>query len=124
MEVHFTGHYLKYVSNFNKFLQTDPKLLNIYNQVKQTVKPEFFRKYLLLTIIQFYDPSNTIYQNVAQIYNHELFFNSLTSEAESANYLNQYKNMLFSQPNSFDLFNQKFMDLGSTRLLKKLHSGS
>ena len=93
MEVHFTGHYLKYVSNFNKFLQTDPKLLNIYNQVKQTVKPEFFRKYLLLTIIQFYDPSNTIYQNVAQIYNHELFFNSLTSEAESANYLNQYKNI-------------------------------
>jgi Fe-Mn family superoxide dismutase len=113
MEVHYVGHYLKYVSNFNKFLNTDPRLLNIYNQVNQTVQPEFFRKYLLLTIIQFYDTSNTIYQNVAQIYNHELFFNSLTSEEISSKYLNEYKNKLFSQPNSFDLFYQKFMDLGS-----------
>ena len=117
MEVHFKGHYLKYVSNFNKFMNTDSKLLNIYKQVKQTVKSEFFRKYLLLTIIQFYDSTNTIYQNVAQIYNHELFFNSLTSEEISTKYLNQYKNILFpltpAQSNSFDLFYQKFMDLGT-----------
>ena len=112
MQVHYTGHYLKYISNFNNFLISNNKLKTIYSLVKKNVIDKSFRQYLLLTIIQLYDQNDTIYQNVAQIYNHELYFNSLIDTNQSINMLCKFKNILFPNSNSFNFFYNKFIDMG------------
>ena len=108
MEAHYTGHYLKYCSNFNKFLQENSELRDIFFKLKKTNRTQ-----LLLQIVNLFEPTNTIYQNVAQIYNHELFFYSLTNTDNSIRMLSKIKIKLFPTNKLFESFYTKFMDLGT-----------
>jgi superoxide dismutase len=110
MKAHYTGHYLKYCNNFNKFLQDNCELKDIFNNFKNN------RTELLLQIVKKYTPDNTIYQNVAQIYNHELFFNSLINTNKSISMLCELKDKLFSSNALFEDFYMKFMVMNITTI--------
>jgi Fe-Mn family superoxide dismutase len=110
-DVHYTGHYLKYIENFNKLMNN-----NIINTIYQKYNPSepYKRSLFLLAVIMFYDKEKKtpIYKNVAQIFNHELYWNSLIDTEESINLLRKYKNELFINIDHLKKFYTDFIDRG------------
>ena len=66
-----------------------------------------------------FDQNSLIYRNASQIYNHELYWSTLTNENNSNELLNQYKNKLFKNDEEFNKFKEKFVDEG----IKQFGSG-
>ncbi len=110
-DVHYTGHYLKYIDNFNKLMNN-----NIINTIYKKYNPsQPNQRYLfLLGVVMFYDKEKKtpIYKNCAQIFNHELYWNSLIDTNESINLLRKHKNELFSSIEHLKKFYTDFIDRG------------
>jgi superoxide dismutase len=110
-EAHYTGHYMKYIQNFNKLMNN-----NIINIIYKKYNPSLQnQRYLfLLAVIMYFDKDNKtpIYKNCAQIFNHELYWNSLIDTNESINLLKTYKNELFTNIDHLKKFYTDFIDKG------------
>ena len=114
-DVHYTGHYLKYIDNFNKLMNNNilNNIINIINKKYNPSQPN--QRYLfLLAVITFYDKDKKtpIYKNCAQIFNHELYWNSLIDTNESINLLRKHKNELFTNIDHLKKFYTDFIDRG------------
>lgn len=110
--VHYNGHYLKYVNNFNKLLIDNKNLKNIFCKVKEH-STKNFKKTLLLLIVELFDPNSNLVHNVAQIYNHELYWKTITNSQKSLSSLCYYKNNLFNSDELYNSFYNKFISLGT-----------
>jgi Fe-Mn family superoxide dismutase len=113
-DVHYTGHYLKYIENFNKLMNN-----NVINTIYKKYNPtqpnqQNYRFLFLLVVIMYYDKDKKtpIYKNCAQIFNHELYWNSLIDTNESINLLKKYKNKLFININHLKKFYTDFIERG------------
>jgi len=110
-DVHYTGHYLKYIDNFNKLINNN--IITIIYKKYNPTQPN--QRYLfLLGVVMFYDKEKKtpIYKNCAQIFNHELYWNSLIDTNESINLLRKYKNELFTNIEHLKKFYTDFIDRG------------
>jgi len=67
---------------------------------------------LILAGIKMFDENTPVYRNSSQIYNHELYWKSITNMKDSTKQLGLCKNKLFSSNEEFDNFYKKFVDLG------------
>lgn len=112
-QVHYNGHYMKYINNLNKFLDTDPKLKKIYCELKKTIGNNSFKNSLLLLFVELFDANSDIVHNSAQIYNHELYWNTIISSQKSILMLCNLKNKLFPTHDIFNNFYNKFLTLGT-----------
>ena len=110
-DVHYTGHYLKYIENFNKLMNNN--IINIIYKKYNPTQPNT-RYLFLLAVVMYYDKykKTPIYKNCAQIFNHELYWNSLIDTNESINLLRKYKNKLFTSLDHFKKFYTDFIDRG------------
>ena len=110
-DAHYTGHYLKYIENFNKLMNN-----NTINVIYKKYNPSLpNQRYLfLLAVIMYFDKEKKtpIYKNCAQIFNHELYWNSLIDTDESINLLKKYKNELFTNIDHLKKFYNDFIDRG------------
>ena len=113
-QVHYQGHYMNYINNFNKLLETDNKLKQIYCQLKRTVDDKIFKKSLLLLIVELFDSNSVIAHNTAQIYNHELYWKTIILSEKSLYALCSLKNKLFNSHDNFTSFYNKFINEGIT----------
>jgi len=113
IKIHYNGHYIKYINNFNKLLETDTKLKKLYSLLyNKNLKNNIFRKTLLLSIVEIYESSSYIVHNVAQIFNHELYWKTLINHMLYNDYLIKYKYLLFSNNDNFNIFYDKFISSG------------
>jgi len=112
-EIHYNGHYMKYINNFNKLLESDKKLEKISCDIKKMVDDNLYRNTLLLTIVELFDENSYIVHNVAQIYNHELYWKSLTTIDNSLCALCTYKDKIFTSNMDFTDCYTKFIELGT-----------
>lgn len=112
-EAHYKGHYLKYVNNLNKFIKENETLMELYSKSKKSTKNKKFRKIFLLTIVELFDKNSDIVHNTAQIYNHELYWSSMTSLTKSIESFCNYKKTLFDSDNDYNIFYHKYIDLGT-----------
>lgn len=67
LRIHYEQHYLKYIHNLNKIIDNN-------NWIKKTDSIEM--------LILIADPYGDLYNNAAQVWNHEFFFNQFTDNAE------------------------------------------
>jgi Fe-Mn family superoxide dismutase len=111
-QVHYQGHYMKYINKFNKLLETDNKLKQIYCGLKKTVNDKIFKKTLLLLIVELFDSNSVIAHNTAQIYNHELYWKTIILSEKSLYALCSLKNKLFNSHDNFTSFYNKFINEG------------
>jgi Fe-Mn family superoxide dismutase len=112
-KTHYNGHYLKYINKLNELIKTDNKYQKCYEIIKNKNYDEDKKRRLLLLLgIKLYTKDNVIYKNASQIYNHELYWNTLTTMDNSLILLNKYKNKLFLNDDEFKNFNKKFVDEG------------
>jgi len=109
---HYNGHYMKYIFNFNNFLNTNNDLKKIYQEVTKNSNNKIFRKSLLLVINELFNKNSDIVHNVAQIYNHELYWKTLTNYDNSEKYLTEFKNKLFINDSNYKTFTQKYIKEG------------
>jgi Fe-Mn family superoxide dismutase len=116
-EAHYTGHYRKYIENFNKVMNNNI-IITIYNKYNPTINSRLRYTFLLAVIMYFNNNKTPIYKNCAQIFNHELYWNSLIDTNESINLLKKYKNKLFINIDHLIKFYTDFIDKGT------LHFGS
>ncbi|AYV79923.1 MAG: superoxide dismutase [Gaeavirus sp.] len=112
-DIHYNGHYMKYINNFNKYLTTDKHVIQTYNELAKTYDTTQFRNKLLLTITETNDNTSDLYHNVAQIFNHELYWNSLTDINKSLYALCTYKNKLFKSDKDLTNFYNDYIDKGT-----------
>jgi Fe-Mn family superoxide dismutase len=112
-KIHYQGHYMKYINNFNNLLQTDNKLKKIYCELKRTIDDKIFKKSLLLIIVELFDENSDIVHNAAQIYNHELYWNTVFSSEKSLSSLCCLKYQLFNSHDIFTSFYNKFISEGT-----------
>lgn len=111
---HYSGHYLKYINKFNELVSTNKQLNKIYNMIlEKFTKNEYAcRNMLILSGIKMFEESTPIYRNSSQIYNHELYWNSIIDKNTSTTQLNTLKSKLFKSEDDFNSFYKKFIDLG------------
>ena len=114
-DVHYTGHYLKYIENFNKLMNNNiiNNIIKIIYKKYNPMRPN--QRYLfLLAVVMYYDKykKTPIYKNCAQIFNHELYWNSLIDTDESINLLRKHKNKLFTSIDHLKKFHTDFIDRG------------
>jgi Fe-Mn family superoxide dismutase len=112
-EAHYKGHYLKYVNNLNKFIKENKTLTDIYHESIKSAVNKKFKKIFLLTTIQLFDKNSDIVHNAAQIYNHELYWSSITSFTKSIESFCNNKKSLFDSDNYFNIFYDKYLELGT-----------
>ena len=109
--IHYTGHYMKYINKYNTLIDTDKRLNKMYNVMKR--KNIITRELLLLVGIKLFEYNTKIYQNASQIYNHELYWNTITSNIDSNINSNiNYINKLFNNKDDYDLFYNDFISKG------------
>jgi Fe-Mn family superoxide dismutase len=111
-QVHYNGHYMKYINNFNKLLENNSKLKKIYCELKKTIGDNSFKNSLLLLIVELFDTNSDIVHNSAQIYNHELYWKTIISSDKSIPMLCNIKNKLFPTHDLFTDFYNKFINEG------------
>lgn len=109
---HYNGHYMKYINKLNELINSDDKYNKIYNIIKQKYSNNKYKMLLLLTGIKLFDNDTLVYRNASQIYNHELYWNTITTINNSIELLKIYKNKIFLTDNDFNLFKIKFIDEG------------
>lgn len=113
-KVHYTGHYLKYINNFNKSFETEEKLIKIYSDLKKkNISSKNLRNSLLLSIVELYNPDSDLVHNTAQIYNHELYWKTIIKPNDSETHLINLKNKLFYTNEHYNSFYNNFITLGS-----------
>ncbi len=110
--VHYSGHYLKYINKFNELINTDKVLNKIYNHIMDSNMKNQYRMYLIMAGIKMFEEKTAIYKNASQIYNHELYWNTITDLSNSSVQLKKFKSKLFKSDKEFDEFYKKFIDLG------------
>lgn len=111
---HYTGHYLKYIDKFNELIKTDKKLNKIYKLIisNQSINNIYKRLMMILAGIKLFDENSPVYRNSSQIYNHELYWKSITNQTDSTRQLTKCKNKLFNSNEDLNNFYKKFVDLG------------
>jgi Fe-Mn family superoxide dismutase len=109
---HYNGHYMKYIKKLNELIINDDKYNKIYNLIKQKYSKDEYKMLLLLTGIKLFDHDTLVYRNASQIYNHELYWNTITTINNSIELLKIYKNQIFLTDDDLLLFNKKFVDEG------------
>jgi len=123
--VHYQGHYMKYIKKFNLLIAesirnfvssdssripaTDKKLYKLYKKSKCY---KDFRNTLIIASINFFDENSDVYHNASQIYNHELYWSTLTTKKESLMQLCKLKNKLFTNEHKLSCFYEKFINDG------------
>ncbi len=115
-KTHYSGHYLKYINKLNELLESDPKYKKIFELIKKNFSSnnnEELRMLLILSGIKLFEHNTPVYRNSSQIYNHDLYWKTLTTESESSNSFNRLKNNLFKSDNEIKLFHDKFIDEGT-----------
>ena len=112
-QVHYKGHYMKYIDNFNKAFQTEKNLIKIHSKLKKEVDNKIFKKSLLLLVVKLYDSNLDIVHNSAQIYNHELYWKTIISVDKSSTLLSSLKSKLFKTDEQFIIFYNDFINLGT-----------
>ncbi len=109
---HYSGHYLKYINKFNELIQTDKTLNKIYNLIINSNMKDKQRMILIMGGIKMFGENTPVYRNASQIYNHELYWNTITNLSDSSNQLEKSKSKLFKSDEEFNNFYKKFIDLG------------
>lgn len=112
-DAHYTGHYMKYINNLSELINKDKYLISIYNLYNPNSEYNV-REYFLLNIISSTDENSKIYNNTAQIFNHELYWNSLIQQDQSINLLTQNKDRLFNNLQHFKKFYSDFIEKGTS----------
>ncbi len=115
-KTHYSGHYLKYINKLNELIESDSKYKKIFGLVKKNFSynnNEEIRMLLILTGIKLFDSNTQVYRNSSQIYNHDLYWKTLTTESESSNSFNKLKNTLFGSDQDLKIFQNKFIDEGT-----------
>jgi Fe-Mn family superoxide dismutase len=111
-KVHYNGHYLKYINNFNKSFEIEEDLIKIYSKLKEK-NNNTLKNSLLLAIVESYDSNSDIVHNAAQIYNHELYWKTIIKPDLSKTILLSLKNKLFESEKHYNLFYDNFITLGT-----------
>lgn len=110
---HYSGHYLKYIKNFNKEICENEKLKKIYNIIiTDNHLHNNSRKLFILSVINLFNTNTDIYHNCSQIYNHELYWKTLDFNKDSIQKLCYQKNKLFINESDFNDFFNKFITKG------------
>lgn len=118
--IHYSGHYIKYINKFNELIKSDKQLNKIYNLIiskfniddKNNNNNEQ-RNILILAGIKFFNEKTQVYRNSSQIYNHELYWKTITDINNSTVQLKKLKYKLFNSDTEFDNFYKKFVDEGN-----------
>jgi Fe-Mn family superoxide dismutase len=110
-EAHYTGHYIKYINNLSELINKNKYLISLYN-LNNPNSDYNVRKSFLLKIICSIEKNSKIYNNAAQIFNHELYWLSLTQPEQSIQLLKNNKDKLFHNIQHFQKFYSDFIDKG------------
>ncbi len=115
-KTHYNGHYIKYINKFNELLESDTKLKKIYNLIQKNYSSntlEETRMLLLMSGINLFTHDTPIYRNASQIYNHDLYWNTITTIDNSSISFEKLKSKLFSSDKEIGKFYFKFLDEGT-----------
>lgn len=110
-KTHYQGHYLKYINKFNELIISDKTLNKIYQLIKSNYSSQQ-RILLILAGIKMFGENTPIYRNSSQIYNHELYWNTITTESKSNQELSNSFEKLFRSTQEFEDFKKKFINEG------------
>ncbi len=110
-KTHYDGHYLKYINKLNELIISDKLFNKIYRLIKENHESNQ-RVLILLTGIKMFDNNDQVYKNASQIYNHELYWNTITDIQNSNDMFIQLKEKLFKSDEEFNNFQKKFIDEG------------
>jgi Fe-Mn family superoxide dismutase len=110
-DAHYTGHYMKYINNLNELIKTNKDLISLYNMYNPNSNSNT-RKSFLLKIITSTNENSKIYNNASQIFNHELYWNSLIQQEESIKILIDNKDKFFHNLQHFKKFYSDFIEKG------------
>lgn len=110
-KTHYEGHYMKYINKFNELIDTD-KILNKINSLIKSNYPDQQRILLILAGIKMFDQNSPIYRNSSQIYNHELYWKTISNEINSNQQFSNCFNNLFNSKEEFNNFYTKFINEG------------
>lgn len=108
---HYNGHYLKYINKFNELIETDKTLKKINKLIESKFLKEQ-RILLLLAGIKMFDEKTPVYRNSSQIYNHELYWNTITNLVNSTQELSNNFNKLFKSQEEYKNLYDKFIKEG------------
>jgi Fe-Mn family superoxide dismutase len=111
--VHYNGHYKKYINNLNQIINDNKTIKEIYCKTKKIVESAKFKKLFLLVIIDLFKDNMDIVNNASQIYNHELYWKTMTNTSESLQSFCKNKNQLFRSQEDYKEFYNKYISLGS-----------
>lgn len=115
-KTHYNGHYMKYINKFNELLESDPKLKKIFSLVQKNFPSntnEETRLLLLMSGINLFEHNTPVYRNASQIYNHDIYWETLTTIDNSSNSFEKLKSKLFSSDEEVKKFYSKFLDEGT-----------
>jgi Fe-Mn family superoxide dismutase len=112
-DAHYNGHYMKYINNLSELINKDKYLISIYNLYNPNSEYNV-REYFLLNIISSTDKNSKIYNNTAQIFNHELYWKSLIQQEQSIQILTINKDKLFYNLQHFQKFYSDFIEKGTS----------
>ncbi len=115
-KTHYNGHYLKYINKLNELIESDSKLNKIYSLIKKNFSSntsEESRMLLLISAIKLFEKDTPVYRNASQIYNHDLYWKTLTTLDASAQSFANLKSKFFNSEQDFELFKKKFIDEGT-----------
>lgn len=114
-KTHFNGHYMKYINKYNELLESEPKLKKIFSLIKKNFSSntnEETRLLLIMSGINLFEHNTPVYRNASQIYNHDLYWETLTTIDKSSESFRKLKSKLFSSDDELKKFYAKFLDEG------------
>ncbi len=115
-KTHYNGHYIKYINKLNELIESDSKLNKIYNLIKKNFSSntnEESRMLILISAIKLFAKNTPVYRNASQIYNHDLYWKTLTTLDESSQSFKIFKSKFFNSEQDFELFKKKFLNEGT-----------
>jgi len=110
-DAHYNGHYMKYINNINGLIDKNQNLISLFNKFNPNSN---LRNTFLLNIILSNDKNSNIYHNSAQIFNHELYWNSLIQQDKSIKLLVDNKDKLFLNLQHLQKFYSDFINEGTS----------
>ena len=119
VDVHFVGHYLKYLENTNKFIKDN---MDIY---KKTIAQVYhgnanlnsFDTIYMISLrskfLQLFSKTCNVpaRNNISQVFFHELYFTGITAQINSQEYFNIYFKDIFGNKENFKNFYKKYIDV-------------
>ncbi len=115
-KTHYNGHYIKYINKYNELLESDPKLKKIFSLIQKNFSSnssEENRLLLIMSGINLFEHNSPVYRNASQIYNHDLYWETLTTIDNSSKSFENLKSKLFSSDEDIKKFYNKFLAEGT-----------